>query len=239
MGVDLGDVLLAIGERRLPGDRLVHDAAEGVDVGAGVDAVAADLLRRHVVERADEGAGAGQRPRIGPLVEPLGQAEVGQVGAIAGIPFDENVAGLDVAMDQPSGMGDVERRCDLLDDRDRPIRRQRAAGDQHPPQIRSVDEVHGHEQQAVLLAGVVDRDDVRVAQRDGDPRLGTEALAEGVVCRQPRRDHLQGDDVIQRQVGGAIDGAHAAATRDPLDPVSGESGSRIQVCHGLVIPPPR
>ena len=81
-------------------------------------------------------------------------------------------------------MGDVERRGDLLDDRDRPLRRQRAAGDQHPPQVGAVDQVHGHEQQPVLLAGVVDRDDVRVAQRDGDPRLGAEALAEGVVGRQ-------------------------------------------------------
>ena len=40
-------------ERHVAGEREVQDAAERVDVGAGVDPPAADLLRRDVVERAD------------------------------------------------------------------------------------------------------------------------------------------------------------------------------------------
>ena len=45
-------VALAL-ERHPPGQRVVQHAAERVDVGAGVDVAAADLLRRDVVERAD------------------------------------------------------------------------------------------------------------------------------------------------------------------------------------------
>ena len=52
---------------------------------------------------------------------------------------------------------------------ERPVAVEQAA------QVGAVDQVHGHEQQAVLLAGVVDRDHVRVADRDRDPRLLAEA----------------------------------------------------------------
>ena len=45
-------------ERHAAGEREVQDAAERVHVGAGVDPAAADLLRRHVVERPDPLAGA-------------------------------------------------------------------------------------------------------------------------------------------------------------------------------------
>ena len=46
-------------EGRLPGQALVEDAAERVDVRALVDGVARDLLGGDVLERADELAGAG------------------------------------------------------------------------------------------------------------------------------------------------------------------------------------
>ena len=52
-------VALAL-ERHAAGQRVVQDAAERVDVGAGVDAAAADLLGRDVVERPDPLAGAGR-----------------------------------------------------------------------------------------------------------------------------------------------------------------------------------
>ncbi|MEZ5061445.1 MAG: hypothetical protein R2700_08020 [Solirubrobacterales bacterium] len=184
MRVHLRDVLAAIPERRPAGQHLVEDAAEGVDVGAGVDALTLDLLGRDVVERADEPAGRGQRGAAR-LVEPLRQAEVGQegvLGRILALPrLDEDVAGLDVAMDETARVSDVEGTSDLCQQRRRARGVDRPARDQEAPQVGAVDQVHGHEEAAVLLPRVMDRNDVGMAQRHRDPRLRTEALAEGLV----------------------------------------------------------
>ena len=66
-------------ERHVAGERVVEDAAERVDVGARVDALAADLLRRDVVERADPVARASSRRRRERV---LGEPEVGQVDVV-------------------------------------------------------------------------------------------------------------------------------------------------------------
>ena len=56
--VELGEVVVEV-ERDAAGQRGEQDAAERVDVGAGVDALAARLLGRDVVDRAHERARAG------------------------------------------------------------------------------------------------------------------------------------------------------------------------------------
>ncbi len=128
-------------EGRPAGEHLVEHAPERVDVGARVELVAADLLGRDVVERADEGAGAGQCGRRGAALDPLGQSEVGQVGVVPAVTLrmllDEHVAGLDVAMDEPARVGHVERRGDLIEDRDGRRRIEGAAPDQQLAQVRS------------------------------------------------------------------------------------------------------
>ena len=80
--------------REALGQRLVEDAAERVDVGAGVHRLAADLLGGGVVDAAHEQAGLGQ----GVLGGVLGEAEVGEVDVLLGA--DQDVGGLDVAVDQ-------------------------------------------------------------------------------------------------------------------------------------------
>ena len=52
--------LLVARERRRAGEALEEHAAERVDVGAAVDGAALDLLRRHVVDGADEALRARQ-----------------------------------------------------------------------------------------------------------------------------------------------------------------------------------
>ena len=91
-------------ERRVAREHEGEHAAERVDVGAGVDALAADLLRRDVAERPDPAAGARRRGR---RVEPLGEPEVRQVDVLAAA--DEDVLGLDVAVDDPARVRGVER----------------------------------------------------------------------------------------------------------------------------------
>ena len=80
----------------------------------------------------------------------------------------------------------------------------------------------------VVLAGVVDRDHVRVVERGGEARLPQEAPAEPRILRHLRRDELQGDRSSQRRVERAVDDAHPAAPEDRLDAQATERRAREQ-----------
>ena len=110
-------------ERRLPGQALVEDAGERVDVRARVDVVAGDLLGSDVFERADDVTGsrdAAERAR------PLGEAEVGEVAVLlARGDGDQDVRRLDVAMDETLLVCCIQGLRDLLEQRDRAGRLER------------------------------------------------------------------------------------------------------------------
>ena len=91
---------------------------------------------------------------------------------------EQDVLGLDVAMDEAAGVRGVERVADLRDDAHRSPRIQRPAGAHERAQIRAVDVAHDDEQDALALPGVVDGDDVLVLDRGRRLRLGDEARAE-------------------------------------------------------------
>jgi hypothetical protein len=81
---------------------------------------------------------------------------------------DEDVAGLDVAVDEAAGVGLVERSGDLVDDSRRSRLVEPATLDpQQRAQVGAVDEAHRQKQRAVLLAGLVDDPHPAAA----DPRL--------------------------------------------------------------------
>ena len=103
-------------ERQRAGRHLVEHGAEGKQVGAGVEFLAARLLGRHVGDRADGGAGAGEvlfdgagghfrrraSGQVGVLADGhLGQAEVENLGVAA--LGHKNVCRLDVAVDDAFG----------------------------------------------------------------------------------------------------------------------------------------
>ena len=133
VGPHLGRAL-PLREGNLAGDRVEEDAAEGVDVGAGVDPAPLDLLRRHVVDVPITSPVA-----VSPLVEAvdLGEAEVGQERRRRrrrpGRRLDDHVRRLDVAVNEAGGVDRVQSVGDLGDQRRRPrpraaARRPRSAG---------------------------------------------------------------------------------------------------------------
>ncbi len=65
-------------------ERLVHDDADGPDVRAGVERLAADLLGGHVDGRPDERPRLGELGEVGVVVEALRGAEVDELGARKG-----------------------------------------------------------------------------------------------------------------------------------------------------------
>ena len=91
--------------------------------------------------------------------------------------------GLDVAVDQAAAVDRGERVRELRADSSSRSPRQRPAGDhlvQRPP----LEQLADQEGLAVLLARVVDRADVRVADQRGDVRLAAEALDRASRSRQ-------------------------------------------------------
>ena len=108
-------------ERGPAGQHLVQHHADAVDVGRRAHAVTARLLGRHVPRRPDD----RRRERIAAAVREPRDAEVPHLDrAMAG---DQDVRRLDVAVDDPVGVGVGERPAELLGDIACVPRRERTA----------------------------------------------------------------------------------------------------------------
>ena len=114
-------------------EHLVEQRAEAEEIGAMIGGPAAHLLRRHVAHRAEDDAGAGLRRRGSRRladadslrVDQLGQAEVEDLDAA--VIGEEDVVGLEVAVNDPLVVRRGEPVRDLSRVIDRLARRQRRA----------------------------------------------------------------------------------------------------------------
>jgi hypothetical protein len=217
---DRGEILVddLVGDRRqvLAGEgfpvrqHLVEDDPERKDVAPAVHGSAGHLLRGHVVRRAEELA---RRRQI--RGGDLGDAEVRDLHLAVG--GDHDVRRLDVAVDDPFPVGVVERLGDLPNDVGDLIGRELAPVDHETLERLSLDVLHGDERHAtvLVLADVVDRDDVRVRENPRRLGLAHEALAElprlrVVFVDRPRANRLDRDEPSDGRVLGEIDDAHRA-----------------------------
>ena len=91
---------------------------------------------------------------------------------------EQDVRRLDVSVDEPAGVRDVERGRHLSEDADRSLRVERAPVGEHGAQVLAVDEAHHLEQDAVLFSRPVDRDHVGVVERSRGSRLRDEPAPE-------------------------------------------------------------
>jgi hypothetical protein len=149
-------------------------------------------------------------------MEPLEVGDLG--GAVLG---QQDVAGLEVAVDDAALVGRVHGPGQPLDQLRRPLRRpgrtvelarEAAAGDELQREVRP----------AVLLADLVDLYDVRVLQ--GGDRLGLAAetgqfFRTGVAAGQ---DHLQGYEPLELQVSSLVDHTHTATAQLAENLVAGD-----------------
>ena len=219
MGVEAGRLAFA-GEWDPAGQQFEEQAAERVDVDPGVDRAAGDLLGGDVVEGADEAPGLGQA-RLGGDV--AGDAEVRDVGVLfALLAAEQDVGGLDVAVDQAGGVDRVEAVADLGDQRHRVGGVEPAVAVDPAAEVRAGNEAHRDVGHAPLLAGRVDRDHIGVLDRGGDPRLLGEALGEDLLGGRLGSDQLQRHAAIEARLERQIEDSHAAAAEPALDPVAGK-----------------
>ncbi len=202
-------------ERPLACEALVEDAAECIDVDPAVHLLAADLLGRHVVDRADEAAVAGEAADRGHVPR---QAEVADVRVLAVGPVrDQDVAGLHVAVDKPCRVRGVERLTRLAHDRHGALRIEAPFAAQQLAQVDAVDVRHRQVQHAAVLARGECPHHIRVVERRGHARLPEEALPEPIVVRQLGREQLQ-RDLLPVRVLREVNGPHRPACEKRPDP---------------------
>jgi hypothetical protein len=118
-------------------------------------------------------------------------------------------------------MRGVERARDLREDGDRTLDRQALAPEERA-QVAAVDEAHRQVQAPLVLARLVDRDDVRVVERGGELRLLEERPPEYLVLSQLPSNQLERNRALEPQVGGPVHDAHPAAPDHRFDPIAGE-----------------
>ena len=214
MREDHGELALAR-VRPHAGQAFEEHAAERVHVGPQVDRPALDLLRWDVVDRADEASLAGEaahRRRVSR------EAEVAEIRVLPAVDRgDEDVAGLDVAVDEAGRMSCVERLGDLRDQRERAVGLERSLAAEQLAQVGPVDVRHREEQPAVDLSRRDRRGDVGMVERRRDLRLAQEALAKPLLVGKLGCEHLERDAVAGADVLGEVDGARRALGDQGLD----------------------
>ena len=155
----------------------------------------------------------------------LGEAEVRQPGPALGV--DQDVGGLDVAVNDPLGVGGAEGGRDLLaPGHDLADRRALARLLEELFEVRPGDELQDEEGAPLGLADFVDLDEVGVRQGRGSPGLDREALEGLLGPGSAREELLDRDEAIQLRIPGAIDDAHSAASQLSLELVAAEEGGR-------------
>ena len=143
---------------------------------------------------------------------PQGKAEIRELRtAIAG---DEHVGGLDVAMNDPVVVRELEGVTDLRGQLQGLGRRELLVPDE-AVEVRAIHKLHDEvETAAGHLAEVVDRHDTGMVQAREQLRLALEAGDKGLLLRlcQFRGQHLDGHGALQLDLHRLVNGPHAAAT---------------------------
>ena len=178
---DLAEVVRLGGEDA--GEAAVEDEAEGPDVGARVDVLLAErLLRRHVMRRAQQRAGRGERAGRGRVSlgrGELGDAEIEHLDArtlARARAREEDVGGLEVAVDDAEGVGGADRADHGQEDGGELGERELHVGVDARGERFADQELHHHHRRAVLeLDAVVDLAHVGVPRGARGPRLAHQA----------------------------------------------------------------
>ena len=163
---------LRCGPDSCAGQHFVEDAAERINIRAGIGRFALPLLRRHVGRRAHHHAAGGD----GFILARFRQPEIQNLDA--GF-RDHDVAGLEIAMNDALAVRLDQRSHNLRGIEERRLHRKRSA--LQPGRDRLALHQFHHQ---VVRPNVVERADVGVVQRRNRARLaletGAELLASGL-----------------------------------------------------------
>ena len=139
-----------------------------------------------------------------------------------------DVRGLQVAMDDALAVRAVERAGDLRSRRRRAWSSGNGAPGEPIGERLALEQLHHQVVDAILVADVEQRADVRVVQARDGARFALEALAAPWITATSGGQDLDGDDAIQPRVARPIDLAHSARAENGLNLVRPEECARIQ-----------
>src|SRR5438067_1940143 len=113
-------------EGQFPGEHLIKDHPEAVEIGAGIEFLALCLFGRHILRRADDHSLLSEIERIVALGSQLRYREVEHFDLLVRSPIldEKNIIRLQVAMDDVIGMGRVDRIAGLPHYLDCPLGRE-------------------------------------------------------------------------------------------------------------------
>jgi hypothetical protein len=201
-----------------------------------IERLAAQLLRRHVARRSDDGTVLRDRH----VVEAARDAEVRDDGAIGGA-LDQDVVGLEVAMNDADVVRGVQALAELVRDRAEARPRHRRA--ELARERLAVDELHREEAIAAVLADVEHARDVLVVDPPRQADFAAKPLER--VGGETGAEDFQRDALAELAVLGFVDATHATAAepahdaiaiRDQLGDVGrGAGGRRIGSGERVVI----
>ena len=166
-------------KRDVAGSHFVEDDAEGEEVGARVEEFTTGLLRRHVRNGADRGAGTGDMERASrpsprsTLARPKSRTLACQ--RLAGL-NEEDVGRLDVAVDDAAGVRGDERVSDLGGDVE-DFFGGHGAGEDAGAERFALEQLHDEVGVAVLLADIEDGAYVGVVEAGGGTGFLEKTLA--------------------------------------------------------------
>jgi hypothetical protein len=144
----------------------------------------------------------------------LRQSEVDDLGVPA--PVDEDVPGLQVAMQDLASVQSSERLADLRADAQDLVQRYRAAP-QFLAEVLALDDLHGVEDDVAFAPDIVDVSQMRVADRRGRPGLALEAPQSIGVLSELGRQDLECHVAVQARVARAVNLGHAALAEQAGD----------------------
>ena len=151
-----------------------------------------------------------------------GDAEVGDDRLTL---LEQDVLGLDVAVDHVEPVGVGQRAGHGSGDTERHVHRQRPLAGQPVAQALAARVRHDEVEQAVAFAGVVQRQDLGMGQAGGDPDLAEKPLRLVPAGRRVGPQHLDGHLPGVLHVLGQIDRGRAAPPDLLLDEVAVTQGS--------------
>ena len=208
-------------EGPVAGEELVEHAARAPQVGAAVHLRALHLLGRHVVGGAHDRArarGGGHREARHPEVHDLHRPVHGE----------EDVGGLDVAVDDARVVRAGEPVQELHDDVHLPLQGQGPRAAEDVEEVLALEQLHRDVGRAVVVVAQVEHgEDVGVDDLGHRPRLALEARLLVGVASDLREHDLEGDVPLQHGIAGVVDDAHGAPAHTADDLVSPYAAGQI------------
>ena len=223
-----GDRIVAH-EGRPPAHHLVQHGAESVEVGPRVRLAAERLLGRHVADGAEDRPGRGQALKV----ERDREAEVSELGGP--VVREPHVPRLHVTVHDAVTVGVVERAAYLLRD-PHGLGHRQALARRAVQALREISARHVLEDQErppVLVADVVDADDVRMIAEPAHRRRFAPHAREDVRAEAPCLDQRDRHRAVDAHVVAKVDDLLPAFAEVPTDDVASPAEVRRDVTCGL------